>query len=235
MSVYLVPTSNGRHALYYEANDVETEQEDERSRGFLRRWFEEVRAHVREAELGTDSGRAQPGPLSASWLHRSASWLRRRLFRWMATFVAEQRLLWQLRRRTTSRLLHPDDLGSDAAHDVMRRLLKRDGDRHLLWLVLDAIGWVVTGPLLFFVPGPNLVAYYFAVRCFGHYFSLRGARRGLSKVRWQVVASAPLTRLRNILELAPVSRSQRIREVSLALGLEGLTRFVERMVLRSTQ
>ena len=235
MSVYLVPTSNGRYALYYEANDVETEQEGERSRGLLRRWFEEVRAHVREAELGTDSGLVQPGPLSKSWLHRSASWLRRRLFRWMAAFVAEQRLLWQLRRRTTSRLLHPNDLESDMAHDVMRRLLKRDGDRHLRWLVLDAIGWAVTGPLFFFIPGPNLVAYYFGVRCFGHYFSHRGARRGLSKVRWQGVASAPLTRLRNLLELDPVSRSQRIREVSLALGLEGLTWFVERMVLRSTR
>ena len=235
MSVYLVPTSNGRYALYYEANEVEAEQEDEQSCGFLRRWFEELRAHVREAELEIASGRAQPGPSSASWLHRGARWLRRRLFRWMAVFVAEQRLLWQLRQRATARLLHPDDLGSDRAHDVMRRLLKRDGDRHLFWLVLDTIGWAVTGPLFFFIPGPNLVAYYFAVRCFGHYFSLRGARRGRSKVRWQGVTSAPLPRLRNILELDPTSRNQRIHEVSLALGLDGLPWFIERRVLRSTR
>ena len=119
MSVYLVPTSNGRYALYYEANDGETEQEDERPRGFLRRWFEDLRTHVKEAELEIAGVRAQPGPSSASGLLRGARWLRRRWFRLMAVFGSEQRLLWQLRQRATSRLLHPDDLGSDRAHDVM--------------------------------------------------------------------------------------------------------------------
>ena len=31
--------------------------------------------------------------------------------------------------------------------------------------------------LLFLVPGPNVIAYYFAFRMVGHYFSLRGARK----------------------------------------------------------
>ncbi|MAM83105.1 MAG: hypothetical protein CL489_15260 [Acidobacteria bacterium] len=233
MSVYLVPLSNGRYALYCEANDVEVGQDAGQSRGFLRRWFEEIRAHVKEAEPGGNSGRVEPEPLSASWLHRGAAWLHRRVLSWMAAFIAEQRLLWQLRRRATSRLLHPNDLEATAAQDVMRRILKRDADRHLFWLVFDAIAWAVTGPLLFFIPGPNLVAYYFAFRVFGHYFSWRGARQGLHRVRWQLVASAPLAELRRALELDPVNRGQRIREVSSALELEGLAWFVERTTTRS--
>jgi hypothetical protein len=48
----------------------------------------------------------------------------------------------------------------DQVLTLIRRTLQRDYDRHRVWLVIDAIGLVLSGPLAL-VPGPNVVAYYF--------------------------------------------------------------------------
>ena len=55
--------------------------------------------------------------------------------------------------------------------------------KHRFWLTIDGLGFVASG-VAFFVPGPNVIAYYFAFRLVGHYFSLRGARQGLSIIEW---------------------------------------------------
>ena len=64
---------------------------------------------------------------------------------------------------------------------LIRRMLQRDYERHRLWLVVDTIGLIASG-LLMLVPGPNLLAYYFAFRVVGHWLSMRGAAQGLQHV-----------------------------------------------------
>ena len=58
--------------------------------------------------------------------------------------------------------------------------------------------------MFFFVPGPNLIAYYFGFRLVGHYLSRRGAKHGLTEVRWQSCENPQLSRLRRVLALEPI-------------------------------
>ena len=61
---------------------------------------------------------------------------------------------------------------------IMRASMVRDRDRHFRWLVIDALLMLVLGVGLFFVPGPNVIGYYFAFRVVGHYLSWKGAQAG---------------------------------------------------------
>ncbi len=97
---------------------------------------------------------------------------------WVAERIAEQRLLWNLRKQTTAVAVHPQDMTFEQVMVLIRRMLQRDYERHRLWLVVDTIGLIVSG-LLALVPGPNLLAYYFAFRVVGHWLSMRGATQGL--------------------------------------------------------
>ena len=78
------------------------------------------------------------------------------------------------------------------------------------------------------VPGPNLLAYFFAFRLVGHYLSLRGAKQGLSAMAWTYERSAPLTELRRVLGLDPIQREPRLHAVAETLRLEHLVSFFER-------
>ena len=125
---------------------------------------------------------------------------------WIAEKIAEQRLLWRLRNESELMLHYPDDIAADAAVANARAELQREADRHMKWIVIDGVLFVASG-VLFFVPGPNLVAYYFGFRLVGHYLSRRGAKHGLTEVRWQSCPSPQLSRLRRVLD----ARAQRAR------------------------
>jgi hypothetical protein len=98
-----------------------------------------------------------------------------------------------------------------------------------LWV--DGVLTLITGPLFFFVPGPNLIAYYFAFRAVGHFLSHRGARHGLEVVAWRCETSDALTELRHAVALDPASRELRVRDLAGRLQLPHLPTFLERMVL----
>ena len=84
------------------------------------------------------------------------------------------------------------------------------------------------GVVLFAIPGPNVVGYYFAFRVVGHYLSFRGASRGLNGIVWQQESTAPLTELRRVLGLDPQQREPRVHAVAATLRLEHLVTFFER-------
>jgi hypothetical protein len=151
--------------------------------------------------------------------------------RWVADRIAEQRLLWQLRGCDAAVLVHPSDVGADHALRLLMDELRRDGDRHRRWLAVNAVLLVLSG-VLAIVPGPNVIAYYFAFRVVGHYFSMRGARHGTSKVTWSPEASPPLSDLRNALHLGPDDRHTRVRDIATRLDLPHLATFVERVALK---
>lgn len=247
MDVYLVPVGPDRHELYCEvpdepeadAGDVADAAHDHEPPGIVRRviaWpggvFRRLRARFREmlaeAERERRLGRTGEalGQDDQGWFGR----VQTRTMRWVAESIAEQRLLWHLRRQSDACLFFPDDIGEERASNVLRAQLKADFEKHRFWLTIDGLGFVASG-LLFFVPGPNAVAYYFAFRLVGHYLSMRGARQGLSVVRWRTEGSAPLAELRRAIALEPAAREERVHEVAVRLNLEHLASFFARTAI----
>jgi hypothetical protein len=230
MDVFVIPLG-GRYELYCEVpeEDLDGDGVPDPPRGFFKGLSYKFRMTLRRVEQERRAGReaAEAGE-PRSWTRR----LRDRTLCWVAERIAEQRLLWHLRGQESARAVYPADLGDAEAMAIVRRILKRDAERHRLWLVLDSIVFVLSG-LLVVVPGPNIVAYYFAFRVVGHYLSMRGARQGLTTVTWTLDPSAELTELRRVVTLPPDARQERLRDVSSRLRLEHLTAFVERVAIPS--
>jgi hypothetical protein len=221
MEVFLVPVGADRYELYCEVPDEPLDADDDPPRGFVRRMKHRFRAMLAEAERERRQGRGDRP-------HRGRlARLNARMMRWVAETIAEQRLLWSLRRQTQAAFIYPDDMEEAQAVTVCRAQLGRDFDKHQFWLIIDSLGFIGSG-LLMLVPGPNLLAYYFAFRLVGHYFSLRGARQGLNAIAWTNRPSAPLSELRRAVALAPEARERRVNDIAASLGLEHLARFFQR-------
>jgi hypothetical protein len=226
MDVFLVPLGDDRYQLYCETPDHESIDDDGAPPGRLRAWargFQDLLASAEAERRSRRAGRPDARP----WTRR----LRDRLLRWIAERVAEQRLLWHLRRQDQAVIVYPADLDEPTARRLVESGLRRDADRHRRWFIIDAIGAAITGPLFFFVPGPNLIAYYYCFRVVGHYLSMRGARHGLAGVVWHARADAALSEIRQAVGLAPAERTDRLRTVAARLGLERLAAFVERTAM----
>ena len=220
MEVFLVPVATERYELYCEVPDEPDAPEAEPPRGFIRRMVHRFREMIAEAERERRLGRR---PEASSWTSR----VKARTLRWVAESIAEQRLLWHLRRQREGTLFYPDDISESIAVEAVRCQLKRDLEKHRMWLAIDSVGFVASG-LLVLVPGPNVIAYYFAFRMVGHYLSLRGARQGLSGMTWHHEPSPPLAELRRALDLRPEAREPQVRDIAHRLRLEHLASFFER-------
>jgi hypothetical protein len=220
MDVFLVPTGAARHELYCEMPLAPPPAEGPPGTlwGRLTDWFRRTLAEA-EAERQRE-GTSDPPPDRG----RLSRFIRRQI----AEAVAEQRLLWHLRQQTSGRLVHPDDLSSSQALAITQAQLAADFAKHRRWCVIDGLIAAITGPALFFVPGPNLVSWYFAFRAVGHYFSMRGADAG-RRLPWELVPTPHLTSLRTLFALDPTTRCSRLDEIARALGLDRLTMFVERV------
>jgi len=227
MDVYLVPIGRERYELYCEVPDEPDEPAGDAPAGFVRRMKHRFSSMLAEAERERRRGHLDTAPRST--FARGKAWM----MRYVAESIAEQRLLWHLRRQTAACLFFPDDLEDRRATALLRRQLGRDFDKHRFWLIIDSLGFIASG-LLFLVPGPNLVAYYFAFRMVGHYFSLRGARQGLDATTWTTEQSAPLSELRRAIELDADERERRVRDVAVALKLEHLAKFFQRTAIPSS-
>jgi len=228
MDVYLVPVAADRYELYCEVPDEpESPEAPPGSRGYFHRM--RVRFHEMIAEAERERRKGPSVEHHAGWIARAKA----RTMRWIAESIAEQRLLWHMRRQDTACLYYPDDLTEALAVASLRTQLGRDRDKHRFWLIIDTIGFVLSG-LLMLLPGPNVLAYYFAFRLVGHYLSMMGARRGLDNVDWRNERSAPLSDLRRALGLDPERRVQHVHDVALRLRLEHLASFFERTAATTT-
>lgn len=226
MDVYLVPIGRECYELYCEVPDEPDEPVGDAPEGFVRRMKHRFSAMLAEAERERRRGHVDTEPRGA--FARGKAWL----MRYVAESIAEQRLLWHLRRKSAACLYFPDDLEDRRATELLRRQLGRDFEKHRFWLIIDSLGFIASG-LLFLVPGPNLVAYYFAFRMVGHYFSLRGARQGLDAVTWTTEQSSPLSELRRAIDLDSDERERRVRDVEVALKLEHLAKFFQRTAIQA--
>lgn len=218
MTVYLVPLGPLRYTLYSESRAAATEDAPSAS-GLKGRILAAFRRAVDEGDR--DGSAADPPPESGR--------LRRFVVRKIAEVVAEQRLLWAVRHESRVTLLHPDTMSGAQAVSVARAEFGRDYLRHRRWLCIDALLVLITGPALFFVPGPNLVSWYFTFRAVGHYFSMRGARQGLIKDFFLPERSTALSEVGAALNLPPGARDSALDRASAALGLERLPAFVVRV------
>jgi hypothetical protein len=226
MEVFLVPLGSGRHELYCEPSDDDAATADAGDGpGFFARMRLRFSEMLRAAEVArAKSARGEDDPID-TWWERAKAWVLAKV----ADAVAEQRLLWNLRHCTAARLHHPPDMSADDALAIMRASMVRDRDRHLRWLVIDAILMVVLGAALFFVPGPNVLGYYYVFRVVGHYLSWKGAKHGLEAVAWTTSPCDPLAELRDAIALAPAQRDARVDDVAARLRLPRLSLFVARI------
>ncbi|MGE5358012.1 MAG: hypothetical protein ACM3NQ_03280 [Bacteroidales bacterium] len=151
-----------------------------------------------------------------------------RVICWLAEKIAEQRLLWHLRRQTQVTAWHPDDVSAAAAEAEVRGILREDARRHGRWVVVHAVAAGLS-LLLMPIPGPNLLGYYFTFRFVGHYLSRGGAVNGLDRVEWHFQPTTALTELRRAMTLEHASRHRSIADIASRLRLEHLAAFVERL------
>ena len=226
MDVYLVPVGHSRHELYCEVADDAAQEiadgADETT--FVGRLKKRAAAAIGDAEKewrDRQAGRIEMP--SGRWGRMKA-----RARAWVAERVAEQRLLWHLRRQDACTLVHEHDATPDASLVLMRDSLQRDYERHRRWFVWNVIGFIASA-LTFLVPGPNLLAYYFFFRLAGHYLSMKGARKGLDLVLWTPRPNALLSELRTLAATPLPERAARVREIAESLGLEHLATFFNRL------
>jgi hypothetical protein len=226
MDVFVIPVGRDRYELYCEPSaDQGAADASLPSAGFIGRLRHRFSAMIRAAE----ERQRQPASLAVprGVVGRLQDWL----LGWVAQRIAEQRLLWNLRRQSTAVAAHPQDMTFEQVMSLIRRILQRDYERHRFWLVIDTLGLLASGPVAL-VPGPNVLAYYFAFRVVGHWLSMRGAAQGLDRVSWSGRSCPPLTELRDVTLLEPRVRDARIHDVAARLRLPHLSTFFERVAVR---
>lgn len=231
MIVFLVPIRQGRFELYSEAPEESTVAPEENA-GRVKRWAHA--AHVRWHALVDTARRARAGASHAA-PHAGAGTSYGHFARWrdqvicrLAESIAEQRTLWSLRKATSARLRFPSSIDAAAARTVLDRALGRARRHHGWWLLVDLILFVASG-ILFFVPGPNIVAYYIAFRVIGHLNSWRGARQGGQQIAWTLEADANLAELAALVDLPGETRAPLVAAIAARLNLPRLTAFFERV------
>ena len=229
MDVYLIPVGPERYELYCEEEaepaDVAAEEPSGLFAGMalhFHTWLARLEHERRRQSTQASASDGVERPLMRRVRDRALSWV--------AEKIAEQRLLWRLRRETEAHATFPDDLSDAQAATVIQRMLQRDADRHRRWLVVHAIALVLSG-LLAVLPGPNLVAYYFAFRLVGHFLSMRGARHGLTQVTWSRRPSALLAELRQAIALAAPERERHVSDIASKLHLPHLASFCKRIAI----
>jgi len=221
MDVYLVPVGPDRFECYYEAAEQEEADEPVEGRGFFARMRARFNAQLKEAEEARHQ-KAIEEP--QTFLGR----MQKRSMRWIAERVAEQRLLWHLRRVDSANLHVPTGLAIDQADAIMRDNMKWDADHHRNRLILHSLALIISVPVAV-VPGPNVLGYLFTFTVVGHFLAWRGAVRSIHHIAWTIVPDDALADVRRAFSLEAAARHQLIREAGVRLHLPRMARFVEQM------
>ena len=224
MRVCLVPLGGSRVALYAEPPAVaEPPPAPDASR--LRHWLH--RAGVEWRRLMVDArARVLDGSTASGATARLRRWFDRLVCR-LADTIDDQRALWSLRGMTDATLLYASSLTTAEATAKLHAVLGTLRRHHGRWMVADLLLFIVTGAL-FLLPGPNVIAYYFGIRAFGHLQSWRGARQARTDMHWTLEASDPIAELAALAEWPRAARAAGVEAVAARLDLPGLASFVAR-------
>jgi hypothetical protein len=224
MDVFVIPVGPDRYELYCEGA-VEAPPVAAGSTGIFGRIRHQFAVMLHQAEERRRAGSSESR--ATTRLGRLQDWI----MAWVAERIAEQRLLWNLRREKAVVAFHPQDLTFDQTHTLIRRTLQRDWERHRIWLAVDSV-LLIGSIALILIPGPNIIGYYFAFRVMGHWLSIRGATHGLRDVVWTGQPCEPLTQLREAASLKGEARERHVHEIATQLRLQHLSTFFERVVVR---
>ena len=224
MDVFVIPVGPDRYELYCEAA-VEAPPVTTGSTGIIGRIRHQFAMMLHQAEERRRAGAS--ATRSTTRFGRLQDWI----MAWVAERIAEQRLLWSLRREKAVVAFHPQDLTFDQTNTLIRRTLQRDWERHRLWLAVDSV-LLIGSIALILLPGPNIIGYYFAFRVMGHWLSIRGAQQGLREVVWTGQPCEPLTKLRDAASLNGEARDRHVHEIAAQLQLQHLSTFFERVAVR---
>jgi hypothetical protein len=234
MDVFLIPTiASERYELYYEAPDGE-EVDAAEADGWLsrltfglsdrlRRRFDAMLLEAEEWRHRRHEARTEPAGLMGR--------ARRKIMGFIVERIAEQRLLWHLRKASEVCVHVPADLAASDADEIVRGMLSRDADHHRKWFWIDVVLLIPAG-LLTVVPGPNVVGIYFTFQVVSHYLSWTGAKNGLALSPWSTESCVELSELRSAMALAPPQRQRRFHELADQLRLEHLPTFLEDVAAR---
>lgn len=234
MDVYLIPTAtSGRYELYYEAPE-EPPEGDERDSGWLnritfglsdglKRRFDDMLLEAEEWRRRRHDARAEPLGVIAR--------ARRKAMGFIVERIAEQRLLWHLRKVTEVCARIPADISEEQADAVIRPMLKKDLDHHFKWLWIDLLLLALSAPLMV-IPGPNVPGFYFTFQVVSHALSWKGAKTGLAIAPWTFKTCEELTELRTAMTMAPAQRKRHFRDVAQRLRLEHLPTFLDDVAAR---
>jgi hypothetical protein len=217
--VYLVPIGNGRFELYSEPpDDPLPDAHASVTAGFWRRWLHRI--HLR----WHDAVRLAARPESADGrFARVRDWMICKA----VESIAEQRTLWSLRHFTSASLVHPSDLSDTAVTAARDHLLVHARRHHGWWLTIDATLFAASGVFVL-IPGPNILAYYFAFRAVGHFLSWRGARQAIDATAWRLTPEPALAELGGLAHVARAARAARVAAIAAALNLPQLAVFFDR-------
>ena len=225
--VYLIPIGAGRLEPYCEPADEAEPIDPHEERGMFRRLLDRFRHMLAEAEDDRRRrARGEETPDAGDDARAACSSARCAASPSTSTSSGCSGTCASTRQAT---LHHPDDVTADEALQVMRTSLRKDADRHLLWLVVTTVLFVASGALAL-VPGPNVLAYFLGFFVVARYLSWRGARHGLRAVVWHMTASTPLSELRGALHLSGEAREPIVLDIAMRLRLDDLPLFVARMV-----
>ncbi|HEY7790920.1 MAG TPA: hypothetical protein VIC33_10435 [Vicinamibacterales bacterium] len=218
MEIYLIPLGSG-YGLYAEAPAPTAPRVEPAKRGMMGRVADRGRAWVASLEHEDPQARGDGG-----W--------RSRFRHWAAGRVREQRVLWQLRGEQTVTIVAAADCPDRQAIDIVQRLLKRDAERHGRWIAIDAAG-LIGSAVFMLLPGPNVVAYYFALSLGGHVLSWKGARHARQRICWQVRQDEALADLRQAIGAPADERDRRVHAIADRLHLPSLPGYLARAGSRS--
>lgn len=222
MVVHLVPIGRGRFELYSEASDEPGAAPGRHDR-ILRRWSHAVSVRWHELVDAARRGKARSRP--TRWRDAVVGRL--------AETIAEQRTLWALRSQPSATLRYPSTVERHTARSVLDTTLAHARRHHLRWSIIDLLLFVAS-VVFFFIPGPNLVAYYFAFRFVGHIQSWRGARQAMDKIRWALEPDASLAELASLVDWPRAARAPRVAAIGAKLNLRRLSAFFDRVAMPST-
>jgi hypothetical protein len=216
VQAHLIPVGPARFELYSET-PADDDSQPGHDAGRVRRWLHQAREQWR-----TLVDAARMGTATSGW----PKW-RDTIVCNLAESLDEQRTMWALRKASVATVVYPSAIDQAAAAATLNQILSRAQRFHGQRLILWALLFVLSG-VLFFVPGPNIVAYFFGFRAFGHLQSWRGARNAATSIAWTFQASDDLAELATLIHQSHGSRASRVDAIARRLHLEHLAAFFER-------
>lgn len=214
--MHLLPLGRGRFELY--AEPVETANEPPaHDAGWMRHALHGAGEQWRRL---VDAARLDQATT------RLAKW-RDTIVCSLANSIEEQRTMWTLRSTADVDMWRPANMPEEAARTTLMSRLATARRFHGIRFVVYLVLFIASG-ILFFVPGPNIVAYYLGFQAFGHLQSWLGARRGSTTVKWTLVPSDALADLAVLAEQPRARREAQIVAIAERLGLPRLPAFFER-------